>query len=500
MHRVIGGRIDSVAFRSQGLKRFLCNGTITEGLASDRCIKSNEIKEDDQSTSDIQKYDIAIVGGGLVGMALACSLASSPITRKMRVAIIDDNPALTSGRWVNKEEPPDPRVSTITPASIAFLQNIGAWKYVEQQRHAYFDKMQVWDYTGLGYTRYNARDVNKEILGCVVENKVLLSSLSMCMQEKDFQKTVLPSRVASMALQSSVSSTKMDSQLATLELVDGSNVAARLVVGADGGRSRVRELAGFSSTGQKYPQNAVICTVEHLMPNHCAFQRFLPAGPIALLPVGDTYSNIVWTMSPKESSDCKAMTKDDFVKAVNHALDHGFGPHPQPNSSFDKIFSSFSSDLVSCKESFEVPPKVVNLVSERMVFPLSLVHTNTYAKRRVVLIGDAAHTVHPLAGQGVNLGFGDASVLSKVISEGTAVGIDIGQLSLLRRYEADRKPANYLMATILDGFQKAYSIDLGPLNALRAAAFHGAQYIAPLKKNIISYASGEQKLPFFFSN
>lgn len=165
------------------------------------------------------------------------------------------------------------------------------------------------------------------------------------------------------------------------------------------------------------------------MPNHCAFQRFLPAGPIALLPVGDTYSNIVWTMSPKESSDCKAMTKDDFVKAVNHALDHGFGPHPQPNSSFDKIFSSFSSDLVSCKESFEVPPKVVNLVSERMVFPLSLVHTNTYAKRRVVLIGDAAHTVHPLAGQGVNLGFGDASVLSKVISEGTAVGIDIGQVS-----------------------------------------------------------------------
>lgn len=199
-------------------------------------------------------------------------------------------------------------------------------------------------------------------------------------------------------------------------------------VGADGGRSRVRELAGFRSTGRKYPQNAVICTVEHPMPNHCAWQRFLPAGPIALLPIGNNYSNIVWTMSPKESSDCKAITEDDFVNAVNRALDYGYGPHPQSNSSIDKIFSSFSSDLVSSNESFEVPPKVVRLASQRMVFPLSLVQTSTYAKRRVVLIGDAAHTVHPLAGQGVNLGFGDASVLSKVISEGTAVGIDIGQV------------------------------------------------------------------------
>lgn len=199
-------------------------------------------------------------------------------------------------------------------------------------------------------------------------------------------------------------------------------------VGADGGRSRVRELAGFRSTGRKYPQNAIICTVEHSVPNFCAWQRFLPAGPIALLPVGDNFSNIVWTMSPKESSDCKVMTEDDFVKAVNHALDYGYGPHPQSNSSIDKIISSFTSNSVSSNESFEVPPKVDKLASERMVFPLSLVHTNTYAKSGVVLIGDAAHTVHPLAGQGVNLGFGDASVLSNVISEGTAVGIDIGQV------------------------------------------------------------------------
>ncbi|KNA10684.1 hypothetical protein SOVF_142080 [Spinacia oleracea] len=500
MYRVIGGKVNADVSQLRGLRRFFCNVTAPEVSASNSYMHSNGNKVENQSANGIQQYDIAIVGGGMVGMALACSLASSALTKKLSVAIIDDNPALTSGGWISKEEPPDPRVSTITPASISFLKNIGAWKYVEKQRHAYFDKMQVWDYTGLGYTRYNARDANKEVLGCVVENKVLQRSLSLCIQEKDFQKTVLPSRLASMALQSSMSSTEMDSQLAKLELADGSNVVAKLVVGADGGRSRVRELAGFSSSGRKYPQNAIICTVEHSLPNYCAWQRFLPAGPIALLPVGENFSNIVWTMSPKETSECKAMSEDDFVKAVNHALDNGFGPHPQSNSSIDKIFSSFKSDSVSLNESFEVPPKAVKLASERMVFPLSLVHTDTYAKSRVVLIGDAAHTVHPLAGQGVNLGFGDASVLSKVISDGTAVGIDIGQLSLLRKYEAERKPANFMMATILDGVQKAYSFDLGPFNAVRAAAFHGAQYISPLKKNIILYASGEQRLPFFSWN
>ncbi|KAL2938579.1 Ubiquinone biosynthesis monooxygenase COQ6 mitochondrial [Bienertia sinuspersici] len=480
MYRVISRKSNLDVAGLHVLRRFFCNVTIPEVSASNRYIHSNstdkmkvfvgvrmcfvalltrtelkgrcasgmlskaeivvvkdawqlgsyilqEYKGENQSENGIQEYDIAIVGGGMVGMALACSLASSVLTRKLSVAIIDDNPALTSGSGINKMERPDPRVSTITPAAISFLENIGAWKYVEQQRHAYFDKMQVkfalfsfpvvcMDYTGLGYTRYNARDVNKEVLGCVVENKVLLSSLSLCMQIGFNGYTV--KYVVHQDGQS----------IRKLELADGTNVAAKLVVGADGGRSRVRELAGFRSTGRKYPQNAIICTVEHSISNHCAWQRFLPAGPIALLPIGENFSNIVWTMSPKESSDRKAMNDEDFVKAVNHALDYGYGPHPQSKSSIDKLFSSFTSDVVSSNESFEVPPNAVKLASDRMVFPLSLVHTDTYAKSRVVLIGDAAHTVHPLAGQGVNLGFGDASALSKVISEGTAVGIDIGQV------------------------------------------------------------------------
>lgn len=203
-----------------------------------------------------------------------------------------------------------------------------------------------------------------------------------------------------------------------MDLSDGNSLYAKLVVGADGGKSRVRELAGVKTTGWSYSQNAIICTVEHSVENHCAWQRFLPAGPIALLPIGDRFSNIVWTMSPEESSNRKSMSEDEFLNAVNQALDNGYGPHPQSN------FLGYSG-----KASWELPPKVVKLVSDRMVFPLSLLHANDYAANRVALIGDAAHTVHPLAGQGVNLGFGDALSLAKVIADGIAVGADIGEVS-----------------------------------------------------------------------
>lgn len=476
--------------------------------------------------SNADEYDIAIVGGGMVGLALACALSSMPLTKQLRVAIIDGNPALQSGASLIKAGTPDPRVSTVTPATISFLKDIGAWEYVQQQRHAFFDQMQVWDYTGLGYTRYDARDVGKDYLGCVVENKVLCNSLLLSLQQSaEFQKTIHSARLTAITFQSHSTTAEgpidQGSQNATssgtvsfdntiermhhgrlvkLDLSDGKSLHAKLVVGADGAKSRVREIAGVKTTAWDYPQSAVICTVEHTAQSHCAWQRFLPSGPIALLPIGDNFSNIVWTMKPEESVDHKSMSVDDFVKAVNHALDYGYGSHPQ-SSSLDQYLDMFSwitgHKPVSTTERFQVPPKVTDVVSERMAFPLSLRHAHEYALKRVALVGDAAHAVHPLAGQGVNLGFGDAAALSKVIAGGLSVGADIGELSLLKKYEKERKAANVAMMAILDGFQKVYSVDLGPLNVLRAAAFHGAQYIAPLKRNIISYAMGDQKWPLF---
>lgn len=201
-------------------------------------------------------------------------------------------------------------------------------------------------------------------------------------------------------------------------------------VGSDGSKSRVKELAGITSTGWKYSQNAIICTVEHMEESRCAWQRFLPNGPIALLPIGDNFSNVVWTMSPDESLTRKSLLEDDFVNEVNHALDTGYGPRPksQPLGGMFSFPWLPIDKTPSANECFEVPPKITKVASERMVFPLSLNHANSYASRRVALIGDAAHTVHPLAGQGVNLGFGDALSLSKVVADGIAVGSDIGEV------------------------------------------------------------------------
>lgn len=489
------------------MQRRLCSGATMEGSASATATSTNVQDHEGKhgSSNNLHHHDIAIIGGGMVGMALACSLASKPLTKKMSVAIVDSNPSLGISGSINKDDHPDPRVSTVTPATISFFKDIGAWEYVQQHRHAYFEKMQVWDYTGLGFTRYNARDVDKDILGCVVENKVLHSSLLSCVQNSDFQKTIYPARLMSMTSSPSFSSVDVTKttyghgHLAKLELSDGNSLCAKLVVGADGGKSHVRQLAGFKTIGWSYSQNAVICTVEHSVDNRCAWQRFLPSGPIALLPMGDSYSNIVWTMSPEEASELKSMQADDFIKALNHALDYGHGPHPQSSLlGSEGLFSWFGAESASsANERFEVPPKVVKLVGERMAFPLSLMHASSYASNRVVLIGDAAHTVHPLAGQGVNLGFSDALSLSKVIADGVALGIDIGELSMLKKYERERKPENVMMMGLLDGFQKAYSVDFGPLNVLRAAAFHGANYISPLKRKIISYASGEPRLTFF---
>ncbi|EPS68409.1 hypothetical protein M569_06359, partial [Genlisea aurea] len=428
-------------------------------------------------------HDVAIVGGGMVGMALACSLATKPYSKDLSIAIIDSNPALRCGNVINEGGPPDARVSTVTPTSIDFFQDIGAWKYVVQNRHAYFDKMQVWDYTGLGYTRYNAGDISKDILGCVVENKVLLGSLISCLQETSSRHEIYPFKLSSLSMESSPSSSTDHGSSAKLELDNGSRLYAKLVVGADGSKSRVKELSGITSTGRNYSQNAIICTVEHALENRCAWQRFLPDGPIALLPVGDRFSNVVWTMSPEESQRRKLMSEVDFVSEVNRALDGGYGPRPKP--------MPFSAE----ESSFEVPPEVIGLSSERSSFPLSMNHADVYASKRAVLIGDAAHTVHPLAGQGVNMGFCDAMCLAGVVAEGVAVGSDVGEAGLLKRYEGERRRRNAAMMAVLDGFQKAYGVDLAPLNAVRAAAFHAAQYIPPLKRSIISYASSSGELP-----
>lgn len=191
-------------------------------------------------------------------------------------------------------------------------------------------------------------------------------------------------------------------------------------------------MAGFQTRGWEYKQTAVICTVKVEWDHATAWQRFLPTGPFALLPLGGTYSNIVWTTSPVTAQDLKTMSRENFVTAANRALLEDYGS--QPNSRIAEVLGGVLGTQVlgamapSAVEQFQVPPRIVDCVTDRLSFPLSLMHATKYVSHRVALVGDAAHTVHPLAGQGVNLGFGDADALTKVLQQGIQTGRDIGEV------------------------------------------------------------------------
>ncbi|XP_024366568.1 uncharacterized protein [Physcomitrium patens] len=441
------------------------------------------------------EYDVVIVGGGMVGAAVGCGLACSPLSRDLRVAIIDSSKPMAAPKHDPKAVP-DQRVSAITPATVRFFKEVGAWESVQAAMPTPFDAMQVWDYEGLGYTRYTADDVGAYVLGYVVENKVLLGALRSRIENAGSVDFICPAQVKSVLLPTP-SGQGLDSpqDRAEVGLNDGRSLRARLVVGADGGRSAVRATAGFQTRGWEYKQSAVICTVRVETNHATAFQRFLPTGPFALLPLNDTYSNIVWTTTPEKADALKTMSAEQFVVEANKALidDHG----PKPGSKIAEIVGNVvtSSPLLgamgpSASEPFQEPPRIVDCATPRLSFPLSLMHASNYVGHRVALVGDAAHTVHPLAGQGVNLGFGDAASLSKVLQKGVETGHDIGQIDLLEEYERERKRTNLTMMAILDGFQKMYSSDFGPLKYARSFGFNAVHALGPLKKQIISYAMG----------
>ncbi|MCO5567035.1 hypothetical protein L7F22_020718 [Adiantum nelumboides] len=399
----------------------------------------NQHAQDRPNTCEKDEFDVVIIGGGMVGAAVCCGLATNRLTSSLRVAIIDGKP-LTEGLHTSPKTNtvPDLRVSALTPSTINFLEEVDAWKYISSSRHAPFDTMQVWDYTGLSYTRYSAADVGKQALGYVVENKVILSALHTRLQDLGFASLICPATVKAVkegvyspsVLEEEENKGETRNGFAQVDLDDGQRLHARLVVGADGASSKVREMVGLQSFKREYEQEALVCTLETSRSHSTAWQRFLPTGPLAVLPMGNTFSNIVWSTSPLQAFELKNVGDEDFVTKVNEALAGSFGPFPSsriPQLLASPLGSFLGATASSCREPFEAPPHITKCLSRRASFPLSLAHAYKYVSPRVVLVGDAAHTVHPLAGQGVNLGFGDANSLVSILKEGIEVGMDIGE-------------------------------------------------------------------------
>jgi len=392
--------------------------------------------------------DIVVVGAGMVGAAAAALLARRAPGAALTVLDADAPP-----RWRPDEEP-GLRVSALSEASRRVLAACGAWQEIAAERISPYSAMRVWDGAvpagGQGAIRFDASQVAAPVLGHIVENELVRQALRNALLGLENVRVLDGARLEALTL---------DGERAELVLEDGRRLHARLVVGADGAASPSRAMAGLEVRGHDYEQRAVVCNLRCQLPHQeTAWQRFLPEGPIALLPLADGRVSIVWSTTPQKAEALLAADDEAFRIAVAEASDGCLG------------------------QVLEAGP--------RAAFPLRMRHAPVYTRARYALAGDAAHTVHPLAGQGVNLGFLDAAALAEVVGAGLAAGRDPGDPALLRRYERWRKPENILAMRAFDGINRLFSNEDPGLGALRRVGLTAVDRLAPLKGVFIRRAMG----------
>jgi 2-octaprenylphenol hydroxylase len=386
--------------------------------------------------------DIAIVGGGVVGAALACALKDSGLS----ITLLD---AQAPAPYDAKAEV-DLRVFALSRASRRIFEALGAWEAVAAARLSPYREMQVWDAGGKGSIHFDSAELGEPELGYIAENSLLQHALWKQLQGHPRVTLLAPAKPGSLTL---------DDEGATLALDRGRRLQARLVVAADGAASATRALAGIEVESEPYGQRAVVAHVRTEQPHReTAWQRFLTTGPVAFLPLADGRVSVVWSADEAEAERVLKLDDAGFCAALTEASDARLG----------KVLSS----------------------TRRAAFPLQRLHAKDYVRGRFALAGDAAHAVHPLAGQGVNLGLLDAAALAETILEAARAGRDIGDLGVLRRYERWRKGDNLAMIFALDGFKRLFSNDVAPLTTLRNAGLRAVDRFTPLKHAFVRRAMG----------
>ena len=500
--------------------------SLTRGLATQvRGLFGHSRKVEDSAKEERRNFDVVIVGGGMIGSALGCALKHAPLTSKLSIAVVDRAPKseLTprQGERVgeNTEEKdvgsnvrfPDLRVSTLTPSTLDLLRQVGVGERIQPPTSAAFENMQIWDTYGQGFVHFSGKSVGSGglHLGHVIENEVLKQIL----QEKaaDLGCEFIYGDVSDILLPGpEVGITKTPgTPMATAGEGDGVQVLLNegetalrtpLVIGADGANSFVAKKAGIRSTSYNYGQRAVTCTVRTSGDHSTAFQRFLSTGPIALLPVRDGFSNIVWSTSVSEAKHLEGLSSEDFAHAVNDV----FSREPKGNPSSGILASRLSSLATSLFSSgkdvtsqggnkenqFVVPPEVLEVVgTSQKSFPLRMKHAFTYCRKGVALVGDAAHSIHPLAGQGVNIGFGDVDVLVETLQEALWSGQNYADLLTLEKYSKKRLTSNAMMIRTLEMVKATYQSQFAPLAAARNLGMGILNSAGPLKDLVVGYAS-----------
>lgn len=399
-------------------------------------------------------FDIVIVGAGMVGACAATLLARSGLCAAARVALIDAKPPSAPALDADIEL----RVSAIARSTERILTACGVWEAVRRARIHPYRRMSVWEAgsapDGSAALHFDAADVGEPNLGYIVENRWL-----------QWQLFDTAAKAGIAIFRQPVTTLELSDAAAVVGLDAGRTLSAGLVIAADGADSPLRGLAGIAARGWGYAQEALVTHIETELPHRdTARQRFLETGPIAMLPLADGRSSIVWSTTPEQAMAMREVDADDFARAVEQATDHVLG--------------------------------TVKASAPRASFPLRLLHALDYTRPRFVLIGDAAHAVHPLAGLGVNLGFLDAAALVETLSDAREAGMQLGDLKTLRRYERWRKSENVAAMGLLDGINRLFANSNPTLSGLRRAALGAVERLTPVKNFFIRRALGtEGELP-----
>ena len=366
----------------------------------------------------LSHFDTLIIGGGIVGATAACALGEAGV----RVALIEAREPLAP-----EEQQPDPRVFAITRASERIFRSLGVWDTIHRQGAFDFSDMEVWDAGGAGVTHFDCAELGEPCLGHIIEPRFIQAALWQQLRSLPTVSLYCPARFQSINI--------LDDRV-EVGLDDARQLSADLVIAADGSHSPVRHTLGMKTHGHDYRQSSLVALVKTAQPHrNTAWQRFLPGGPLAFLPMGDGWSSIVWTMPSENIERLLTADKDQFHEELAAAFEHRLGA----------IIES----------------------GEREAWPLRRLHAERYVIPRAALMGDAAHAIHPLAGQGVNLGLLDAAALAEVIVAARQRGKDPGSLAVLRRYERWRRGDNLIMMMAMDGINQMFSNTRSPLQRLR---------------------------------
>jgi len=386
------------------------------------------------------RNDVIIVGGGPSGLTLAVALGSAGFS----VACIERGTA----RGARKIARADGRTTALSCGSVRILEACGLWPHLRQTACPILD-IRVADGNSLLHLDFRHSEIGNDPFGWIVENGMFHAAL---------QKRVRALKTVHL-MTAEMARLETDDDEACLTLKDGRKLTASLLVGADGRNSMCRAAMNIPSYGWNYGQTAIVCTVAHDAPhNNVAVEHFLPGGPLATLPMTKQRSSIVWTEKSAVAEALMKLDEADFTLKLQEKVENWLGS--------------------------------IRLTGPRFAHPLSLQHTERYTANRFVLIGDAAHGIHPIAGQGFNLGMGDIGALTEELARAQQLGLDPGFRGVMSRYEKQRKFANGNMVFMTDALDRLFSNAIPPVEALRRMGLGVVQKIPPLRRFFMRTAMG----------